>query len=95
MAREELERFMNVVLEDKRLCHTRDMFVFSTFSGLSYADMCKLSEEHIQRDGGGRLWIVIERQKTGIRCDIPLLDIPRRIMEKYAHERTGGRLFNK
>jgi site-specific recombinase XerD len=93
MTREELERFMNVLVADKRLCHTRDMFVFSTFSGLSYADMCKLSEGNIHRDGGGRLWIVIERQKTGIRCDIPMLDIPRRIMEKYTPERTGDRLF--
>jgi len=94
MTAEELERFMGVPLDDKRLCHTRDMFVFSTFSGLSYADMCQLSEENIQKSGNGGLRIVIERQKTGTRCDIPLLDIPRRIMEKYAPERKGSRLFN-
>ncbi|MDR3058076.1 MAG: site-specific integrase, partial [Prevotella sp.] len=38
--------------------------------------------------------IRINRQKTGIRCDIPLLDIPRQIMEKYQPERKGDKIFN-
>ncbi len=94
MTREELEKFMHVPVASQRLCHTRDMFVFATFTGLSYADMCNLSEENIHKGRNGSLWISIERQKTGIRCDIPLLDIPRQIMEKYAPERKGGKLFN-
>jgi site-specific recombinase XerD len=94
MTREELKKFMHVPIAAKHLCHTRDMFVFSTFTGISYADMCKLSDENIHKGRNGSLWISIERQKTGIRCDIPLLDIPRQIMEKYAPERKGGKLFN-
>jgi site-specific recombinase XerD len=94
MTAEELEKFMNVRVASKALCHTRDMFVFSTFTGLSYADMRNLSEENIHRGRQGNLWISIERQKTGIRCDIPLLDIPLQIMEKYRPERRDGKLFN-
>jgi hypothetical protein len=74
---------MNVRVVSKALCHARDMFVFSTFTGLSYADMRNLSEENIHRGRQGNLWISIERQKTGIRYDIPLLEIPLRIMDRY------------
>jgi site-specific recombinase XerD len=94
MTQEELEKFMTVPVASKRLCHTRDMFIFTTFTGLSYADMCNLSEENIHKGSNGGLWIRINRQKTGIRCDIPMLDIPRQIMEKYKPERKGGKLFN-
>jgi site-specific recombinase XerC len=85
--REELEKFMNISVASKYLCRTRDMFIFSTFTGLSYADMCNLSEENIRKDMNGSLWIDIDRQKTGIRCNIPLLDIPLQIIEKYKPER--------
>jgi site-specific recombinase XerD len=94
MAQEELEKFMTVPVSSKRLCHTQDMFIFATFTGLSYADMCNLSEENIHKGSNGSLWIHINRKKTGIRCDIPLLDIPRQIMDKYMPERKNGKLFN-
>ena len=94
MTQEELEKFMNVPVKSKYLCHTRDMFIFSTFTGLSYADMCNLSEEHIHKGRNGSLWIEIDRQKTGSRCNIPLLDIPLQIMEKYKPERKGNKIFN-
>ncbi|MDR2947609.1 MAG: site-specific integrase [Prevotella sp.] len=67
MTQEELEKFMNVPVASKRQCHSRDMFVFSTFTGLSYADMCNLSQEHIHKDNSS-VWIEINRQKTGSRC---------------------------
>jgi site-specific recombinase XerC len=35
MTQEELEKFMNVPVTSKRLCHTRDMFIFASFTGLS------------------------------------------------------------
>lgn len=94
MTLEELEKFMNVPVASKRLCHTRDMFVFATFTGLSYADMCNLSEENIHKGRNDSFWIDINRQKTGIRCNIPLLDIPLQIMEKYKLERNGNKIFN-
>jgi site-specific recombinase XerD len=94
MSREELDKFMNVSIVSKRVCHTRDMFLFATFTGLSYADMCNLSEEHIYTEKNGRLWIRIKRKKTGSQCNIPLLDVPLQIMEKYKPERKGNTIFN-
>jgi site-specific recombinase XerD len=52
--------------------------------------MCNLSEENIHKGKNGSLWIRINRH----RCDIPLLDIPQQIMEKYKTERKGDKLFN-
>jgi site-specific recombinase XerD len=94
MTQEELEKFMTTPIASKHLCHSRDMYIFSTFTGLSYSDMCNLSKEHIIKGKGGKLWIRINRQKTGVRCDIPLLEIPLQIMEKYNAERKGDKIFN-
>ena len=94
MTKEELDKFMNVKIASKCVCHTRDMFIFATFTGLAYADMCNLSEEHIYKEKNGSLWIKIKRQKTKSQCNILLLDIPLQIMEKYKLERKGNKIFN-
>ena len=64
MTQEELDKFMRTPIVSKALCHTRDMFVFSTFTGLAYADLCNLSRQHIYKERNGSLWIRIKRQKT-------------------------------
>lgn len=94
MTQEELNKFMHASIASKRVCHTRDMFVFASFTGLSYADMCNLSQEHIHTEKDGSLWIKIKRQKTGSQCNIPLLDIPLQIIKKYKSERKGNKIFN-
>ena len=45
------------------LCLARDMFVFSTFTGLCHADLTRLSDEHIVQAADGSLWIEIKRQR--------------------------------
>lgn len=91
---DELERVMKVQIGNKSIRHTRDMFVFSCFTGLAYADLFNLSEKHLVTKYDGSLWIKINRQKTKSECNIRLLEIPRRIIEKYRHERTGNKIFN-
>jgi integrase len=44
----------------------------------------------------GSLWIVLNRQKTGTASYIPLLDIPKQILERYKDSEfagTDGRVF--
>jgi len=50
---------------------------------LAFIDVSELTEEHIVPDNEGNLWIRKARQKTKIICNIPLLDIPLQILEKY------------
>ncbi len=71
----------------------RDWFVFSTFTGLAYADLKRLSTDHIERTEDGSQWIRIRRQKTGTESVVRLLDVPLRIIEKYKAERTDDRLL--
>lgn len=91
---EELKRLMSVEIASPQVRHTRDMFVFSCFTGLAYSDLRNLSEKHLVKKPDGSTWIYINRQKTGSESVIKLLDIPNRIIEKYRPERTGDKIFN-
>lgn len=91
---DEIERIMHVQISSKQVCHTRDMFIFSTFTGIAYADMCRLTEKNLIKEGDGSLWIRLNRQKTGTESNIKLLPVPLQIIEKYHSQRKGDKLFN-
>ena len=67
----------------KRLEQVRDIFIFSCFCGLAYIDVKNLRKENIRTSFDGNLWIIGKREKTDVSFSIPLLDIPRKILEKY------------
>ena len=90
---EDLEKLMQCQLDRPNLRRARDLFVFSTFTGLCHADLTRLSDEHIEQASDGSLWIHMKRQKTGTEFNVRLLEIPLKIMEKYRPERTGKRIF--
>jgi len=76
------------------LQRVRDWFLFATFTGLSYADLKRLSEKDITQSDDGTYWIHIRRQKTETPSAIRLLNVPLQIIEKYRHERKSDRIFN-
>lgn len=80
---EEFERLMSTPIESSSQSFIRDLFVFATFTGLSYADLKGLVWKDIIREEDGSLWIFKSRQKTDITFNVKLLDIPIRIIEKY------------
>lgn len=90
---EDLEKLLARQTDDPNLQRVRDWFIFSTFTGLAYADLKRLSEKHITQDADGTQWIRIQRKKTDTLSVIRLLEVPRRIIEKYRSERTGERLL--
>ncbi|NCB83675.1 MAG: site-specific integrase [Bacteroidia bacterium] len=75
-----------------RLDLVRDIFIFSCFTGLAYIDVLNLKEENIVEIEGQK-WIMTKRQKTGISTNIILLDIPQKIIEKYAETRKDEKLL--
>ena len=79
----ELHTILNKDLKIERIAQVRDIFIFCCFSGLAFSDVKQLKEEHIARDNNGALWIRKRRQKTKNMCNIPLLDIPLQIIERY------------
>ncbi|MDC6385817.1 site-specific integrase [Flagellimonas taeanensis] len=86
------ESELNALLEkeftNKKLERARDVFLFCCFTGLSYADVKKLTEDDIVMDIKGQHWIKTERKKTKTKSSVPLLPIPIAIMEKYAASHT-------
>ena len=91
---EEIDKIMQVHIESKKVCHTRDMFVFCCFTGLAYSDIRNLSQGNITKQTDGSLWISIKRQKTKSECNIRLLDIPKQIIDKYRNDRKSDKIFN-
>lgn len=46
---DELQKLMDTPIQDKFLCRVRDLFIFSTFTGISYIDMYNLSTENVSK----------------------------------------------
>ena len=90
---EELQRIMTTPFHKSHLYLTRDMFLFSCYTGIPYSDMKNLSKEHLSLADDGTWWIRSSRKKTGIEFEIPLLDLPLHIIEKYRDTAPDGRLF--
>ena len=78
LTKEELETMQNKVFDVPRLDLVRDIFLFQCFTGLAFIDVSELKAEHLVSDNQGKA-----RQKTQVMCNIPLLDIPLAILEKY------------
>ena len=95
LSNDELQRLILVKMGKASANFVRDMFLFSTFTGLSYSDLKNLKHSNIQQDRGS-YWIVLNRQKTGTASHIPLLDIPLQIIDRYRNTKfsgTGGCVF--
>lgn len=83
---QELAKIMNKEFDIERLSCVRDILIFCCFTGLAFSDVKTLSEEHLVTDNEGELWIRKSRVKTNNMCNIPLLDIPKQILEKYKND---------
>jgi site-specific recombinase XerD len=66
-----------------RIEKVRDMFLFSCFTGLAYADIKKLKRSEIGKGIDGKDWIFTSRQKTDTDSRIPLLPEAMTILKKY------------
>ena len=90
---DDLEKMMKATLKSPALNMTRDMFLFSCFTGLAYVDLHNLTNQNIVKTDDGSLWLNINRQKTGAVSKIPLLEIPLQLIEKYRNTDSDERVF--
>ena len=93
LTREELHRLMTTPLPTSNLYHIRDMFLFSCYTGISYGDLCRLTAANIETTEDGTVWIKAMREKTNVEFEIPLLDLPLRILDKYDGLAPEGKLL--
>lgn len=85
LTKEEVKKLENKKIDLSRLSIVRDVFVFACYTGLSYSDIAKLNEEHLQMRDDGNTWIIINRTKTNSICNIPLFPNAIKIIDRYAN----------
>lgn len=81
--KEDVEKLMMCVPSHQRYELVKDLFIFSCFTGLAYADIKKLTRNNIQSFFDGHQWIISRRKKSDIASNVRLMKIPKRIIEKY------------
>ena len=81
--KEDVEKLMMCQVPHKRYELVKDIFIFSCFTGLAYADIKKLTRSNIQSFFDGHQWIISRRKKSDVASNVRLMEIPKRIIEKY------------
>ena len=90
---DELDALIKAKLSRPNLNFIRDMFLFSSFTGIAFSDMRNLTAKNLSTAEDGVQWIHLNRKKTGAPCHIPLLEIPLQLIEKYKGLAREGKLF--
>ncbi|WP_161888556.1 site-specific integrase [Pontibacter russatus] len=85
LTKHELQALEARNFEVQRLNIIKDLFLFSCYTGLAFADVSSLRSENIGLGIDGSEWIFINRKKTGNVCRIPLLAPAKAILIKYQH----------
>jgi site-specific recombinase XerD len=80
---EELGLIRSKYFSMERISQVRDIFLFSCYTGLAYADVKKLKRSEICIGVDGEKWIFTSRQKTDTLSRIPLLTQALEILDRY------------
>lgn len=78
-----LQTVMDVQLPNYRTGINRDAFVFCAFTGLSHADVVKLTHADIHTDDNGDRWIIDKRQKKATQFWVKLLPVSEMLYDRY------------
>lgn len=68
---DELKKLENLEVNDKKLRHVLDAFLFCCYTGLRFSDFCQLTPANFIRVNGKR-WLYFKSIKTGIELRLPL-----------------------
>ena len=90
---DELERLANKEFSSERLERMRDIFLFCCYTGLAYIDVKTLTTENLVQKADGKWWLVTKRTKTEVPVNVPLLEVPMRLIKKYEPLRKGNLVF--
>ena len=82
LTEDEIKAVMTHEFADKKLAYIRDLFVFASFTALSFVDIKELTTDDIVEINGEK-WILSKRHKTRVNFQVKLLDIPLQIIKRY------------
>ena len=83
LSQEELDILINSSFNTDRLNQVKDIFLFSCYTGLAYADVKKMSQDNLSIGIDGEKWLFINRTKTGTISRVPLLPAAVDVLDKY------------
>ena len=83
LSSDELDSISEKRFVSERLNQVRDVFLFSCYTGLAYADVNKLKRSEISTGIDSQKWISTTRQKTDTASRIPLLPVALDLLKKY------------
>ncbi len=83
LSQEELDTISAKQFVSDRVNQVRDIFLFSCYTGLAYADVQKLNRSEIATGIDGEKWIFTHRQKTETSSRIPVLPPAQEILDRY------------
>lgn len=92
LTEEELKTLMTHEFADAKLSYIRDIFVFASFTALSFVDVKELTTDNIVEVNGEK-WILSKRHKTKVPFQVKLLDIPLQIIKRYEEFQTDKSVF--
>ena len=92
LTEEELKTLMTHEFADAKLSYIRDIFVFVSFTALSFVDVKGLTTDDIVEVNGEK-WILSKRHKTKVPFQVKLLDIPLQIIKRYEEFQTDKSVF--
>lgn len=88
----EINDILRLELSNVKMRLVRDAFLFSCFTGLSYADIRRLTFHHIHCEQE-RMWIRMSRRKTGTDVTVRLFSVPCNILLQYRSEDPDKPIF--
>ena len=86
LQKSDVAKLMVLKVNDREAEQSRQMFLFSCFTGLAIADMERLKFSHIQTAADGKRYIRKERQKTKVEFVVPLHPIAETILNRLREE---------
>ena len=92
LTEDELKALMTHEFNDAKLSYIRDIFVFASFTALSFVDIKELSKDNIVEVNGEK-WIIGKRHKTNVPFQVKLLDIPLQIIKRYETNQEDNLVF--
>ena len=88
LTKEQIDLLEQTKLSQQRLEQVKELFLFSIYTGLHYADAMSLTDDNLVVGIDGKAWISYVRSKTGKRIQIPLLDKAQALLIKFKTTRN-------
>ncbi|MDB5262909.1 MAG: site-specific recombinase XerD, partial [Adhaeribacter sp.] len=83
LTEKELQIISAKLFTSERLNYVKDIFLFSCYTGLAYADVKKLKRSELIVGIDGEQWLLTQRQKTETVSRMPLLPVALEIINRY------------